>query len=148
VASLCAGCREARLDAAERVEGWMTQRECFVARSPAGDWSPLEDGAREHWLAHELRVRALPSVPSCMLGHPIRLEDVLRHRRELARGVPLSPGDVWVDLDGSDCGLVAGVLRDPERGLQITVRHLSPERAVVASDDFYRHLCGRGSFYR
>jgi hypothetical protein len=144
----CDECRHQRTEAARYVDLSTTPRECFVARSRSGHWSALREGGAAHWVAHELSAKAPPAAPACLLGYPLRVDDLLRNRREVSAGMRIGRGDIWVDLDGSHCGLVDGVRHHPEKGLQITIRHASRERGVVATDDFHTHFMGRGAFYR
>jgi hypothetical protein len=76
------------------------------------------------------------------------VDDLLRNRREVSGEMRIRLVDIWVDLDGSHCGLVDGVGYHPEKGLPITIRHASRERGVVVTDDFHTHFMGRGTFYR
>jgi hypothetical protein len=92
-------------------------------------------------------VRAPTGRPSCAAGYALESAPLLAARRALA-GVPPRPGDLWLDLDGSDCGLVAAVTPDPDRGLAIAIRHLRCPPVRICVEDFYFQLHGRGGFFR
>jgi hypothetical protein len=92
-------------------------------------------------------VRAPAGRAACAAGCALEPEPLLAARRMLA-GAPPRPGDLWLDIDRSSCGLVTSVRPDPERGLAIAIRHLRSRPARVCVEDFYFQLHGRGSFFR
>jgi hypothetical protein len=128
-------------------EGRAQPAGCFARFIGGERWLALEAGGAAHWLAHELSARAPAGVTGCAAGLAVHAADVLATWRPVLGGPPRS-GDVWVDLDGLACGLVASVAPDPERGLAITIRHLRSAPARVCIEDFYFQLHGRGRFLR
>lgn len=120
--------------------------ECAVTCSDQGDWLALPGVLSVHWLAHELEASAPPGSPTCLLGYPIRLPDLLRDRPPVSAPSPVRRGDLWVDLGGNHCGLVSEVIRQPS--VRVAIRHLCPRRRRIETDDFYEQFSGRGGFYR
>jgi hypothetical protein len=85
--------------------------------------------------------------PACAAGFALELSDLLATRRELERTLP-QPRDLWVDLDGRDCGLVTEVRRGEGAELALSVRGLLAAGGRLETVDFYRDLHGRGRFFR
>jgi hypothetical protein len=143
----CESCRDARQRTTRGAEIRAHPAGCF-ARFVGGErWVALESGGPAHWLAHELGVRAPSGRTRCAAGFAVHARDLLATRHTVSGGPP-RPGDLWVDLDERDCGVVAAVAADPERGLAITIRHLGSAPARVCIEDFYFQLHGRGRFFR
>lgn len=144
--SLCDACRRGRLEAVATAHAVGAHAQCAVERSADGRWLPLRERAPAHWVAHELRIKAPAGAQRCAFGHPLELDEILRLRRPVSPPTPLATGDLWVDLDGRNCGLVVGV--DRNHGLRVMIRHLEIEAGQVAMSDFYETFEGRGEFWR
>jgi hypothetical protein len=142
----CADCDRALEAAGRGVPALVQPRECFLIVRGAS-FAPAGASPSLHWLAHELVRLAGSGRAACAAGFALELSDVLGTRRELARTLP-RPGDLWVDLDDRDCGVVTEVRRGDGDELSLRIRGLLAPGGRLDTVDFYRDLHGRGRFFR
>lgn len=155
----CSVCKTQIMAARQQVDIHVEPKDCFLiyAGSKKG-WSPFVGTGCAHYVAHRLGLRAMGRQYPCLLGFPLRVEELATDSRlkKLSGPDRAQINDIWIGyVPHAHMGIVTGITdmpADAKTGKpaprKITITHDSSGQGKVAQDEFAVRFESKGDFYR